>query len=290
MERLHLVDTTLRDGALTRGVSFSPDQKRELAASLDEARVDIVEVGFPSPGHTDGIEGIARPRFGRVAAIARAEAAHVDAALDALRGVAPTIRLHLFAGPKQRANVTAAVERAVARDAEVAFSPLNAAALSREDLDALIRAAIDAGASVINLSDTVGMALPEDIRALFEGVRERIPAARDVRLSFHGHDDLGLATANSLAAIRAGARQIEGCLLGLGPRAGNTALEELVAIVERHGERLGVEVATSTAALGPVAARVAALTGVAHRRRRTPAGGAEAQVVDLEALATPPKA
>ncbi|MFZ0820674.1 MAG: 2-isopropylmalate synthase [Candidatus Acidiferrales bacterium] len=251
MDRVWIFDTTLRDGEQSPGFSMNVAEKLRMARQLERLGVDIIEAGFPiaSPGDLEGVSTVAREIRGcRVAALARACRKDVDAALTALQPAAHP-RLHIFLATsdlhlryklrmsRQEAldSIDAMVRYGRNRCAEVEFSAEDA---SRSDLDFLCRAieiAADAGATILNLPDTVGYSIPAEYAAMFTRVREHLGDRPKITLSAHCHNDLGLAVANSLAAIGAGARQIECTINGIGERAGNASLEELaVAFAVRN--------------------------------------------------------
>jgi len=239
-----IFDTTLRDGEQAPGNSMTPDAKLRLARQLDRLGVDVIEAGFPSASDGDfsGVRAIAEAvRRPIIAALARCHDRDIDRAAEALRPAARG-RIHVFIATsdlhlEHKLRLThdqcldrarAAVKRAKGFTDDVEFSAEDA---TRSDLGFLCRvveAAIDAGATTINLPDTVGYATPGEYAAMFRSVRERVPGSDRVTFSAHCHDDLGLAVANSLAAIEAGAGQVECTINGIGERAGNAALEEIV--------------------------------------------------------------
>jgi 2-isopropylmalate synthase len=239
-----IFDTTLRDGEQAPGNSMTPESKLRLARQLDRLGVDVIEAGFPSASDGDfsGVRAIADAvRRPVIAALARCHDRDIDRAGEALRSAARG-RIHVFIATSDLhlehklrltreqclARARAAVQRAKGFTADVEFSAEDA---TRSDLDFLcqvVAAAIDAGATTINLPDTVGYATPGEYAAMFRSVRERVPGSDRVTFSAHCHDDLGLAVANSLAAIEAGAGQVECTINGIGERAGNAALEEIV--------------------------------------------------------------
>jgi 2-isopropylmalate synthase len=252
MEQVHIFDTTLRDGEQSPGFSMNREEKLQLARQLEQLGVDVIEAGFPiaSPGDLEGVHAVATEIRGcRVAALARARQEDVDAALRALEPAAKP-RLHIFLASsdlhlkhKLRISRKIALEQidtmvryGTRHCEEVEFSAEDA---SRSDLDFLlevIETAAAAGASIINLPDTVGYTTPEEYGAIFRAARKHLAACPKIVLSAHCHNDLGLAVANSLAAIGAGARQVECTINGIGERAGNASLEELaVALHVRKG-------------------------------------------------------
>ncbi len=239
-----IFDTTLRDGEQAPGNSMTPEEKLRLARQLDVLGVDVIETGFPaaSDGDFRGVRGVAQEvRRPVIAALARCHERDIDLAGEALRP-AERPRVHVFIATsdihlqhKLRISKEECLERARASvkrarqfTNDVEFSAEDA---SRSDLDFLCRvveAAIEEGATTINLPDTVGYAMPAEYGGMFRTVRERVPTSDKVVFSAHCHDDLGLAVANSLAAIEAGAGQVECTINGIGERAGNAALEEIV--------------------------------------------------------------
>src|SRR5438552_3932650 len=239
-----IFDTTLRDGEQAPGNTLTPEEKLQLARQLDTLGVDVIEAGFPAASEGDyrGVQGIAAEvRRPVLAALARCVERDVDLAGEALRPAARG-RIHVFISTSDihlthklkigredcLEMARAAVRRARHFTDDVEFSAEDS---SRTDLDFLCRvveAAVAEGATTVNLPDTVGYATPPEYAAMFRAVRERVPGADRVVLSCHCHDDLGLAVANSLAAIEAGVGQVECTVNGIGERAGNAALEEIV--------------------------------------------------------------
>jgi 2-isopropylmalate synthase len=252
MEHVHIFDTTLRDGEQSPGFSMNREEKLQLARQLEELGVDVIEAGFPiaSPGDLEAVRAVsAEIKSCRVAALARARQEDVDAALRAIEPAAKP-RLHIFLASsdlhlkhKLRISRSEALEQiatmvryGVKNCEEVEFSAEDA---SRTDLDFLlevIEAAASAGATIINLPDTVGYTTPEEYGDMFRLARKHLAAYPKIIFSAHCHNDLGLAVANSLAAIAAGARQVECTINGIGERAGNASLEEVaVALHVRKG-------------------------------------------------------
>lgn len=243
-KRIYIFDTTLRDGEQSPGVSLNIKEKLEIAQQLARLGVDVIEAGFPivSPGDFEAVRAVAREVEGPViAGLARINDRDIDRAWEALQD-AGRPRIHVFIATSDihmkyklrmsREEVLAAVRRGVSRAKsycqDVEFSPEDA---SRSDIDFLcqvLATAIECGATVLNIPDTVGYATPAEFGQLINQIRQRVPGIDRVQISVHCHNDLGLAVANSLAAIENGALQIEGAINGIGERAGNTALEELV--------------------------------------------------------------
>jgi 2-isopropylmalate synthase len=256
MDIVRIFDTTLRDGEQSPGFSMSVPEKVRMAHQLESLGADIIESGFPiaSKGDLEGVRAVCREiRSCTVAALARARRDDIDAALDGLSGAAHP-RLHTFLATsdlhlyhKLRLTreecleaISSNVRYARERCAEVEFSAEDA---SRTEIGFLCEAvgqAVRAGATIINLPDTVGYAVPEEYAAMFRRVIEYLDGANGVTLSAHCHDDLGLGVANSLAAVQAGARQLELTINGIGERAGNAALEEVVVLLNVRQATLGV--------------------------------------------------
>ena len=244
MDRVFIFDTTLRDGEQSPGASMNLDQKFELASQLARLGVDVIEAGFPisSPHQFDSCRKIASEVKGAtIAGLARALEKDVDAAVEAVGGAEhPRIHTFIASSPihmkhklnKEPEQVLEMAQRAVryARNkvAEVEFSPEDATRSELPFLCRMVEKVIDAGATIINIPDTVGYAIPEEFAAFIRAIREGVPNMDKAVLSVHCHNDLGLAVSNSLAAIKSGARQVEVTVNGIGERAGNAALEELI--------------------------------------------------------------
>lgn len=254
--QVQILDTTLRDGEQSPGVNFSKRDKLDIARALAALRVDVIEAGFPaaSPAEFENVNAVAADvRTARICALARCSERDVDITAEALRGAADP-RIHLFVGTSQQhlqgqlrkspeqvlELISAMVRRARRYVASVEFSAMDSTRADMAYLESVIRAAIAAGATVINLPDTVGYATPTHVARRFRELFARVPELNDVVVSFHGQDDLGLSTANSLAAIEAGAGQVEVAVNGIGERAGNTAFEEVVVALLMHGSEMGV--------------------------------------------------
>jgi len=252
--RIAIFDTTLRDGEQAPGFSMREAEKVRLAVKLDELGVDILEAGFPIASEDDfsGVRAVAKAvRRPVVAALARAVDADVDRALEALDGCARP-RLHTFIATSDlhlshklhmsRGQALEAAARAVARARrhvdDVEFSAEDATRSDVDYLVAVVTAVIQAGATTVNLPDTVGYSTPDEIYKFFTAIRARVPGAERVVFSAHCHNDLGLAVANSLAAIEAGCRQIECTVNGVGERAGNASLEEIVMTLRVRPDKL----------------------------------------------------
>jgi 2-isopropylmalate synthase len=278
MDTVQIFDTTLRDGEQSPGFSMNRDEKLRLAHQIEELGVDVLEAGFPiaSPGDLEATRAVAAEiRHCRVAALARARQDDVDAALRGLEPAAKP-RLHLFLATsdlhlkhKLRSTREQALEQIIKmirigrqHCEEVEFSAEDA---SRTDIDYLcqvVLAAVESGATIINLPDTVGYSTPDDYAEMFRQVRARLGAHPNVVLSAHCHDDLGLALANSLAAIDAGVRQVECTINGIGERAGNASLEELAVALHVRQDRYGVTTNLVLEKLYPTSRMLTAITNI----------------------------
>ena len=276
-ERLIIFDTTLRDGEQSPGASMTEEEKIRLAVQLEKLRVDVIEAGFPaaSPGDFKAVQAIAgRIRDSVVCGLARANQKDVEAAGKALAPAARG-RIHTFIATspihmqeKLRMAPEEVVERAVqaVRQArgytdDVEFSPEDAGRSEPDFLCRIIEAVIDAGATTINIPDTVGYNLPQQFGSLIGELMERVPNSGKAVFSVHCHNDLGLAVANSLAAVQAGARQVECTINGLGERAGNAALEEVVMAVRTRQDAFDCDTGIDTTQIVPASRLVSNITG-----------------------------
>ncbi len=255
MEKVFIFDTTLRDGEQSPGVALNIEEKVQIAHQLVRLNVDVIEAGFPisSPANFESVKKIAEEVKGpEICGLARAVKKDIEVCWEAIKW-SQKPKIHTFIGVsdihikgqlrKNREEVLKMTEQSVklARSLcpMVEFSPMDATRADREYLMKVIQVAIDFGATVINIPDTVGYAMPDEFMELISYIRERIPE-EEVVISVHCHNDLGLATANSLAAIGAGARQIECTVNGLGERAGNTSLEEVVMGIKTRRNSKGM--------------------------------------------------
>ncbi len=274
--QVHVFDTTLRDGEQAPGFSMTAVEKLRLAHQLDRLGVDIIEAGFPisSDGDFEAVRTVAAAvRRPIIAGLARAKRADIDRAWAALKG-AVRPRIHVFLATsdihlqhKLRIDRATCIEQILdavsyARQhcADIEFSAEDATRSDLSFLCSVAETAVDAGATTVNLPDTVGYALPGDIERMFRAVRKRI-GDRAV-LSAHCHNDLGLAVANSLAAIQAGARQVECTINGIGERAGNASLEEIVMALEVRADALPHHTSVHTEALVPTSRVLSSIVGV----------------------------
>jgi 2-isopropylmalate synthase len=256
MDNVRIFDTTLRDGEQSPGFSMTVPEKVRMARQLESLGVDIIESGFPisSAGDLEGVKAVAREIRGcTVAALARARKQDIDVALDGISGAAHP-RLHTFLATsdlhlhhKLRMTREEALEAistnvryARERCAEVEFSAEDASRTAIDYLCEAVGRAVKAGATIINLPDTVGYAVPAEYAEMFRRVIESLDGASGITLSAHCHNDLGLGVANSLAAISAGARQLELTINGIGERAGNAALEEVAVVLRVRQATIGV--------------------------------------------------
>ena len=278
MDVVRIFDTTLRDGEQSPGFSMNEAEKVRMARQLVELGVDVIEAGFPiaSKGDLEGTKAVAREvRSCTVAALARAKQQDVDAAIEALAPAANP-RLHVFLATSDlhlHAKLNMTREQALEaiasmvhygrrRVAEVEFSAEDAGRTDIEFLCQVCRVAIEAGATILNLPDTVGYALPEEYGAMFLRVREHLGDPAGVALSAHCHDDLGFAVANSLAAVRAGVRQIECTINGIGERAGNASLEEVAVALAVRQASFGVKTSLRLEKLYPTSRLLTEITGI----------------------------
>ncbi|WP_139905251.1 2-isopropylmalate synthase [Clostridium thermarum] len=248
MSKIFIFDTTLRDGEQTPGVSLNAQEKLEIAKQLKKLGVDVIEAGFPtaSKGDFESVKTIAKNVKGvSIAALARAVKSDIDRAWEAIK-YAEKPRIHTFLATSDIhmecklhmtreeviSNAAAAVRYAKSLCPTVEFSPEDGTRSDVQFLYKVLEAVIEAGADVINIPDTVGYATPAEFGKLIKGIKENVKGADKVIISVHCHNDLGLAVANSLAALENGAQQIEGAINGLGERAGNAAIEELVMAIK----------------------------------------------------------
>ncbi|MER3409665.1 MAG: 2-isopropylmalate synthase [Thermoleophilia bacterium] len=287
--RITIFDTTLRDGEQSPGIALSPEEKVEIALALERLGVDIIEAGFAisSPGDFEGVRAVARAvSRPTVASLARTRREDIDAAIEALAGARCRTRLHTFIAtspihmerklglePEEVLEQTRfAVSYARPHVDEVEFSCEDATRSDPAFVAEVCRAAIEAGATTINLPDTVGYCLPEEHAAFLRRVQELCPELRRVTLSVHCHNDLGLAVANSLSGIQAGATQVECTINGIGERAGNAALEEVVMAMRVRKDVLGCETGINVGEIGRISQLVSQLTGYVVQRNKAIVG------------------
>src|SRR3954463_6552199 len=276
-DRVLIFDTTLRDGEQSPGISLNTAEKLEIAHQLARLGVDIIEAGFPiaSPGDFEAVRAIAREVPGPViAGLARAHAADVDRAWEAVRD-AERPRIHTFLSTSDihiehqlqstredvKGQARAAVAHARSLCEDVEFSPMDATRADVEFTAEVLRIAIDEGATTINVPDTVGYTMPHEYAAFLSRLYELVPALAGVVLSVHCHDDLGLAVANSFAGVLAGARQVECAVNGIGERAGNASLEEIVMLLHTRRADIGLTTEIDTHEIARTSRLVSRLTG-----------------------------
>ena len=278
-DKVLIFDTTLRDGEQAAGAAMTFDEKLEIAEQLAQLKVDIIEAGFAasSPGDFQAINTIAqRVRGPIITSLARANLNDVDRAAEAIKP-AESPRIHVFISSsdihllhqlrRDREEVmdmaVSMVKRAKGYVEDVEFSPMDATRTNPEYLYTMLKATIDAGATTVNIPDTVGYAIPEEFAELIRGILENVPNIHRARLSVHCHNDLGLAVANSLAAVKVGARQVEACINGLGERAGNASLEEVVMGIRTRHDLFGLTTGVDTKQLRSTSRLVSDITGFA---------------------------
>jgi 2-isopropylmalate synthase len=275
--RVLIFDTTLRDGEQSPGISLNTQEKLEIAQQLARLGVDVIEAGFPitSPGDFEAVQAIARTVDGPIiAGLARTHVADIDAAWNAVKE-AERPRIHTFISTSDihiqyqlqttredvKGQARAAVAQAKQYVDDVEFSPMDATRADVEYTAEVCQIAIDEGATTINIPDTVGYAMPGEYSAYLAKLYELIPDLRGVVLSVHCHDDLGLAVANSFAGLLAGARQVECAINGIGERAGNASLEEIVMLLHTRAPDVGLHTGAVTKEIARTSRLVSRLTG-----------------------------
>jgi 2-isopropylmalate synthase len=285
---VRIFDTTLRDGEQSPGASMNHTEKLEIAQALAALGVDIIEAGFPiaSPGDFESVREIAGAVQGAtVCGLARCNDTDIDRAWEALRQ-ARQPRIHVFLATSSihrefklrmtedevLARAVAGVTRARGLCPDIEFSPEDAARTEIDFLCRVVEAVIAAGATTVNIPDTVGYATPSQMHHVIKSLRDRVPNIDQAVISVHCHDDLGLAVANSLAAIEAGAGQVECTINGIGERAGNCSLEEVVMALRTRRDYFQVETAIVTQKLVPTSRLVATITGIQVPRNKAIVG------------------
>ncbi|UJF19140.1 2-isopropylmalate synthase [Vibrio sp. SS-MA-C1-2] len=255
-DQVIIFDTTLRDGEQALSASLTVKEKLQIAFALERLGVDVIEAGFPvsSPGDFESVQTIAREiKNSRICGLSRAVAKDIDAAAEALK-VAEAFRIHTFISTstihvqdKLRRSYDDVVEMGVAAikharryTDDVEFSCEDAGRTPIDNLCRMVEESIKAGAKTINIPDTVGYTVPGEFGSIITNLFERVPNIDQAVISVHCHDDLGMSVANSISAVQAGARQIEGTINGIGERAGNCALEEIAMIIKTRADLLGV--------------------------------------------------
>jgi len=277
-QRVYIFDTTLRDGEQSPGASLNSDQKLAIAWQLARLGVDVIEAGFPlsSPGDFEAVQRIARQVEGpMITALARAARPDIDSVWQAVRD-AERKQIHMVLSVsdihierKLRSNRRDVLRRGVEAVAyarslcdQVEYSPEDAGRADPDYLYETLEAVIEAGATVVNIPDTTGYTLPNEFGALIASIRANVPNIDRALISVHCHNDLGLSTANSVAAVLNGARRVECTINGIGERAGNASLEEVVMILRTREKSLGLPTGIDTTRLAEVSALVARETGI----------------------------
>ena len=277
MDKVIIFDTTLRDGEQAAGGSMNLNEKLEIARQLERLGVDVIEAGFPisSPGDFEAVRLIAQEVRGCViCGLARANAADVDRAWEAVKGAAhPRIHvfvsssdIHLMHGLKKtREEILQLAGDMVARakgyTSDIEFSPMDASRTEPAYLYQILKVAIGAGATTLNIPDTVGYAIPEEFGRLIDGIFQNVPGIEKTVVSMHCHNDLGLAVANSLEAVRHGCRQVVCTINGIGERAGNASLEEVVMAIKTRSDLFNLTTNIDTRKIYQTSRMVSELTG-----------------------------
>jgi 2-isopropylmalate synthase len=286
--RLIIFDTTLRDGEQSPGASMNLAEKLEIARALDVLGVDIIEAGFPiaSPGDFEAVQTIAREvQRPTICGLARCNKDDIDRAAEALKD-ARRPRIHVFlatsaihrefklhmAKPEIVRRAVEGVKRAKGYCEDIEFSPEDAARTELDFLAEVVEKAIEAGATTVNIPDTVGYAVPEQYAGTIRYLKQNVRNIDKAVISVHCHDDLGMAVANSLAALKEGARQVECTINGLGERAGNCSLEEVVMAVKTRSDYFGIETTINTKRLFPTSRLVSHVTGIQVQRNKAIVG------------------
>ncbi len=286
--RVVIFDTTLRDGEQSPGATLNVEQKLDIAWQLARLNVDVIEAGFPitSPGDFAAVRRIAEEVKGPViCGLARVVAEDIDRAWEALK-VAERARMHVFMSTsdihlehqfrksREEALVIckAMVERARGYMKDIEFSPMDATRTDPDYLYRVLEVAIAAGATTVNIPDTVGYTTPEEFFTLIQNIRANVPNIDKAIISVHCHNDLGMATANSLAAVKAGARQVECTINGIGERAGNAAMEEVVMALRTRRDNYGVESGIDTTQIFKTSRMVSNYTGMSVQPNKAVVG------------------
>jgi 2-isopropylmalate synthase len=287
-DRLIIFDTTLRDGEQSPGASMNLSEKLEVARALKELGVDVIEAGFPiaSPGDFEAVQAIARQVEGPIiCGLARCSAEDIDRAWGALTDAArPRIHVFLATSSIHREfklkmakdeivrRAVEAVQRAKAVCADVEFSPEDAARTELDFLAEVVERVVEVGATTVNIPDTVGYAVPSQYAAAIAHLKKHVRGIDNVVISVHCHDDLGMAVANSLAAVQEGARQVECTINGLGERAGNCALEEIVMALRTRKDYFHLDTGINTRKLYQTSRLVSHVTGIPVQRNKAIVG------------------
>ena len=276
-DKVTIFDTTLRDGEQSAGAGMTTQEKLEIARQLERLGVDVIEAGFAasSPGDFQAVQTISREvRKPIIASLARCHADDIDQAWEAIKE-ARHPRIHVFISssdiqimhqlrrnPEEVLEMTvSSVERAMGYCDDVEFSPMDATRTEPAYLYTMLEAAIGAGATTVNIADTVGYTIPSEFAQRIQDIKENVPNIDKAVLSVHCHNDLGMSVANSLAAVAVGVRQVEGCINGLGERAGNASLEEVIMGIETRKDLLGVGTNIDTTQIYRTSRMVSDITG-----------------------------
>ncbi|MGD0795976.1 MAG: 2-isopropylmalate synthase, partial [Dehalococcoidales bacterium] len=289
MDRVIVFDTTLRDGEQAAGGTLNIQEKLEIARQLEKLRVDVIEAGFPvtSPGDFEAVRLIAQEiRQPSICVLTHANLKAVDDSWEAVKGAAnPRVHIvlsssdiHLFYQlRKSRDEIMEMSRSTVARARQytdnIEFSAMDASRTEPQFIYQLLKVVIDAGATTVNVPDTVGYAMPTQFGELIEGVFKNVPNIGRAVVSVHCHNDLGLAVANSLEALKRGARQVEGTINGIGERAGNAALEEIVMGIKTRGDFFNLTTNIDTTQIYRTSRLVSELTGFAVQPNKAIVGG-----------------
>tara|TARA_Y100000994_G_scaffold82198_1_gene67685 strand:+ start:1396 stop:2937 length:1542 start_codon:yes stop_codon:yes gene_type:complete len=287
-DKVVIFDTTLRDGEQAPGCSMTLNEKLRVAKSLQDLNVDVIEAGFPaaSPGDFESVQTIARTIEGpTICGLARCNQQDIERAWHAVKD-AKKSRIHVFVATSEihRQHKLQMAKEEILRNAidsvtfakefcdDIEFSPEDASRTELDYLAEVVQAVIKAGATTVNIPDTVGYAVPDEFFSIFKYLKDNVTGIEKIRLSAHCHDDLGLAVANSLAAVQAGARQVECTINGIGERAGNCSLEEVVMAIKTREESFGVDTGIDTQRLYPTSRIVANVTGMHTPRNKAIVG------------------
>jgi len=288
IDRLIIFDTTLRDGEQSPGASMNLAEKLEVAHALKVLGVDVIEAGFPiaSPGDFEAVQAVSREVQGpTICALARCADIDIDRAWEAIKD-APKPRIHTFIStsdihiqhqlrstrPEVLKKARECVARAKSYCQDVEFSPMDATRSELEFMYEVLAAVIAEGATTLNIPDTVGYSTPIEYGALIAGIIKNVPGANKVILSTHTHDDLGMAVANALSGVENGARQVECTINGIGERAGNASLEEVVMALRTRKDHYKIDTQVDSHLLVPTSRKLAHITGLAVPRNKAVVG------------------
>ena len=283
-----IFDTTLRDGEQAPGCSMTLGEKLKISRALTDLNVDIIEAGFPaaSPGDFNSVKEIADQNLGPIiCGLARCNEDDINKAFNAVKG-SDNHRIHVFVATSSIhreyklkmakeeiiKNAVSSISLAKSLCDDIEFSPEDASRTELSYLAEVVSAAIEAGATTVNIPDTVGYTVPDEFDRVFRYLKENVKNIEKITLSVHCHDDLGMAVANSLAAVKAGARQIECTINGIGERAGNCSLEEIVMAIKTRKEHFNVDTNIKSEKLYPTSRMVASVTGIQIPRNKAIVG------------------